>query len=149
VQVVAVMTPARGAVAPLIDLAHREPVAALHAEREGMTDSPTSGPVHSRGTGTGACAPNAHAHDRPEPHRGHLPRPEQRAPAGVGVKDLRPQGGRPFGSILDPDASARRAHKQAKKQKNKRSTTKIRGDRPRSFRNDFQYCHLRRLTCIS
>ena len=54
------MTPGRGVVALLIDLAHREPVAALHATSEGMTDSP-----HLRGLST-----TGHRHwrrTRPEP----------------------------------------------------------------------------------
>ena len=42
----------------------------------------------------------------------------------------------PFGPILDPDASPRRAHKQAKNHKIKISTTELRVDRPRPFRND-------------
>ena len=42
--VVLVMTPDLSAWSPLlIDLAHREPVVALHAQSEGMTDSPTGG----------------------------------------------------------------------------------------------------------
>ena len=99
-----------------------------------MTDSPPRGLSTSRDTGTGArTRPPA-----PE-HRGAAPqpllRPEQRAPSGVGVKDLRPLRGRPFGPILDPDASPRRAHKQAKNHKKKISTTELGVDRPRSFRN--------------
>jgi hypothetical protein len=46
-------------------------------------------------------------------------RPEQPAPSGVDVKDLRPLRGRPFGSILDPDASPRRAQLQAENPKKK------------------------------
>ena len=38
----------------MIDLAHREAVAALHATSEGMTDSPSRGLSTSRGAGTGA-----------------------------------------------------------------------------------------------
>jgi hypothetical protein len=34
-------------------------------------------------------------------------RPEQPAPSGVDVKDLRPLRGRPFGSIPDPDPNAK------------------------------------------
>ena len=52
-RVVQVMTPASAARSPrLIDPAHREPVAALHAapRGEGMTDSPHAGPVHQPGT---------------------------------------------------------------------------------------------------
>jgi|SRR6185437_7175190 hypothetical protein len=62
------MTPGRGVVALLIDLAHREPVAALHATSEGMTDSP-----HLRGLSTtGAPALETHPTRTPtatEPHR--------------------------------------------------------------------------------
>ncbi|HEX2297714.1 MAG TPA: hypothetical protein VHH34_04215, partial [Pseudonocardiaceae bacterium] len=78
-----------------------------------MTDSPNR-----------ACPPPGHRHwsmhltpiTRPVEPRDHPPpfsAREQRAPPGVGVKDLRPLRGRPCGPILDPDASARRAHKQA------------------------------------
>jgi len=66
-----------------------------------------------------------------------LLRPEQRAPSGVGVKDLRPLRGRPSGPIIDPDASPRRAHKQAENHKEKISSTELGVDRPRSFRDDW------------
>ena len=76
-----------------------------------MTDSP------HRGLSTAGDPALEHAHD-PLPENNTEPphlslRPEQRAPRGVGVKDLRPLRGRPFGPILDPNASARRAPKQA------------------------------------
>jgi hypothetical protein len=83
-----------------------------------MTDSPTRG-LSTAGAPALEHAPN---HDHPnitEPHPTRLLRPEQRAPSGVGVKDLRPLRGRPFGPILDPDASSRRAHKQAENRKKK------------------------------
>src|SRR5215212_9844254 len=120
-----------------IDLAHREPVAALHAHKRRDDRQPRPGPVHSRGTGTGACQqPLPH----PERHGAaptRLLRPEQRAPSGVGVKDLRPLRGRPFGPILDPDASPRRAQEQAENSKKKDHPAKQRVDRPRSFRDDY------------
>ena len=80
---------------------------------EGMTDSPTPE----------ACPPAGHhlamehtpqprPHHR-EQHHNHL-RPQQRAPRGVDIKDRRPLRGRPFGPILDPDASPGAAQQQAK-----------------------------------
>ncbi len=64
-----------------------------------------------------------YAHDHPEPHPGAAPAPvlrlPQRAPSGVGVKDLRPLRGRPCGSILDTNASTRRAQQQAENSQNK------------------------------
>ena len=84
----------------LIDPAHREPlVAALHAAHlrgEGMTDSPHRGACPQPGEPA-----LEHALDHPIPltrpgaHRTSFLRPEQHAPSGVGVKDLRPLRGRP------------------------------------------------------
>src|SRR5207342_1814794 len=109
---------------PLIDLAHRELSQHSMPTSEGMTDSPPPG----------ACPPPGHRHwsmhsttstrarkATPQP----LLRPEQRAPSGVGVKDLRPLRGRPFGPIIDPDASPRRAHKPAENHKEKISSTEL------------------------
>ena len=63
--------------------------------------------------------PPANLLRRSQPAPNRLLRPEQGAPSGVGVKDLRPLRGRPFGPILDPDASPRRAQVQAKNRKKK------------------------------
>jgi hypothetical protein len=71
------------------------------------------GPVHQPGRRHWSTHPTSnHRTDRSCTDT-NLLRPEQRAPPGVGVKDLRPLRGRPCGSIPDPDASPRRAHKQA------------------------------------
>jgi cell wall-associated NlpC family hydrolase len=72
----------------------------------------------------------AAAPDRPSiennPEPTDLPlRPEQHAPPGVDVKDLRPLRGRPCGPIPDPDASTRRAQRQAERSQ-KRSQTRTR-----------------------
>src|SRR5215212_1500147 len=83
-----------------------------------MTDSPARG-LSTAGAPALEHAPRPRA---PEPHGAaptRLLRPEQRAPSGVCVKDLRPLRGRPFGSILDPNASPRRAQEQAKNGKKK------------------------------
>jgi len=56
--------------------------------------------------------PQPRPHHR-EQHHNHL-RPQQRAPRGVDIKDRRPLRGRPFGPILDPDASPGAAQQQAK-----------------------------------
>ena len=78
-----------------------------------MTDSPLTGPVHQPGRRHWSTHPTSnHRTDRSRTDT-NLLRPQQRAPPGVGVKDLRPLRGRPCGSIPDPDASPRRAHKQA------------------------------------
>jgi hypothetical protein len=82
-----------------------------------MTDSPT-------GLSTAGAPALEHApdHDHPE-HHGAAPtrllRPEQRAPSGAGIKDLRPLRGRPFGPILDPDASSRRAQSRRRTERRK------------------------------
>ena len=101
-----------------------------------MSDSPHPGPVHQPGTPTLEHAPDHR--DREEQQElvaNRLP-PQQRAPSGVDVKDLRPLRGRPFGPIPDPDASLRRAHKQAENPRKKIHNKNYRVDRPRSFRND-------------
>ena len=72
-----------------------------------MTDSPNGGLSTAGDTGAGART-------RPTPENSREPpdlplRPEQHAPRGVGVKDLRPLRGRPSGPIPDPNASTRRA----------------------------------------
>ncbi|MDT7717056.1 MAG: hypothetical protein QOH09_3048 [Pseudonocardiales bacterium] len=72
----------------------------------------------------------AAAPDRPSiennPEPTDLPlRPEQHAPPGVDVKDLRPLRGRPSGPIPDPDASTRRAQRQAERSQ-KRSQKRTR-----------------------
>jgi hypothetical protein len=107
--------------------------------REGMTDSPHPGGLStSRGKppGNGAHTPN------PDPTTGSstttLLRPEQRAPRGVDVKDLRPLRGRPFGPIPDPDASLGAAQQQAKRTARKIHRQEQRVDRPRPFRDDCQ-----------
>jgi hypothetical protein len=83
-----------------------------------MTDSPKR-----------ACPPAGEPALEHAPDHDHLnfpelpnppsPRPEQRAPRGVGVKDLRPLRGRPSGPILDPNASTRRAQEQPEKRNRK------------------------------
>jgi hypothetical protein len=72
------------------------------------------GPVHQPGRRHWSTHPTSnHRTDRSRTDTNPL-RLEQRAPPGVGVKDLRPLRGRPSGPIPDPpDASLRRAHKQA------------------------------------
>jgi len=86
-----------------------------------MTDSP-HGPVHHRDTGTGACTrPPAPEHE--EPRHSHFSALNSvRRPASASRTYGRCAVG-PFGPILDPDASPRRAHKQAKNHKIKISTT--------------------------
>ena len=82
-----------------------------------------------------------HAIDHPtfetvEPLK-HLLRTEQRAPFGVGVKDLRPLRGRPCGPIPDPNASSTRPKKA--ENSHQKINYKNRGvDRPRPFRNDLR-----------
>jgi hypothetical protein len=54
-------------------------------------------------------------------------RTQQRAPPGVGVKDLRPLRGRPYGPIPDPNASSTRPNEAENSQqkinyKNRRLT---------------------------
>ena len=57
----------------------------------------------------------------------HLLRPEQRAPRGVAVKDLRPLRGRPFGPIPDLDALSDAAQQQAKDDGEKDPRTRTAG----------------------
>jgi hypothetical protein len=70
---------------------------------------PQPGPVHRRGTGTGARTRPSITRPPGAARPPRSPPLEQHAPPGVGIKDLRPLRGRPCGPILDPDASARRA----------------------------------------
>jgi hypothetical protein len=88
-----------------------------------MTDSPPQG-LSTTGAPALEHAPPTRAEpDQPEPHRITFSAPKQRAPSGVGVKDLRPLRGRPCGPIPDPDASSRRAHKQAESRRKKINNT--------------------------
>jgi hypothetical protein len=68
-----------------------------------MTDSPHSGLSTSRDTGPGA-APDPTISNQQEPPQPPLLRPEQRAPIGDGVKDLRPLTRAPCRALLDPAA---------------------------------------------
>src|SRR3954447_15496705 len=79
-----------------------------------MNDSPRSkGPVHSRGTGAEVCNRPVDP-DRLEPHQDHYSPPPNsvRHPAPASRTCGR-DAVDPAGSILDTDASFRRAHKQA------------------------------------
>jgi len=102
-----------------------------------MTDSPPPGGLSTAGA---PALEHAHDHEHTRTDRSRADSVfsalEQRAPPGVGVKDLRPLRGRPFGPIPDPDASLRRAHKQAENPRKKIHNKNYRVDRPRSFRND-------------
>jgi hypothetical protein len=83
-----------------------------------MSDSPDPGPVHQPGTPTLEHAPDhRNREEQQELVANRLP-PQQRAPSGVDVKDLRPLRGRPFGPIPDPDASPRRAREQEEDDQN-------------------------------
>jgi len=65
-----------------------------------MTDSPPHGACPPAGAPALEHAPDLEPPHRPEPAPTRtLLRPEQRAPPGVDVKDLRPLRGRPYGSI--------------------------------------------------
>jgi hypothetical protein len=86
-----------------------------------MTDSPSPGLSTAGATGDWSVH-LTRAPETSEPAQSLL-RPEQRAPSGAGVKDLRPLRGRPFGSIPDPDASPRRAQEQAENDKEKINST--------------------------
>jgi hypothetical protein len=100
-----------------------------------MTDSPTPGLSTSRNRRWSTAADHPSIENNPEPT--NLPlRPEQPAPPGVDVKDLRPLHGRPCGPIPDPEASTRRAQKQAERSQKKDHKQEPEVDRPHSFRND-------------
>ena len=114
-----------------------------------MTDSPDRllGLSHQPGHRRWSTHPQRHRREHQEPTDPRFLRSQQRAPSGVGVKDLRPLRGRPSGPILDPDASAQRAQEQAenRQRKDQRPRARLgRVDRPRSFRND-----CRRVICQS
>src|SRR4051812_50130843 len=79
---------------------------------EGMSDSPSRGLSTSREPAL-EHAPDHHGPEEHEEFTDPPLRPEQPAPSGVDVKDLRPLRGRPFGPIPDSDASTRRAPMQA------------------------------------
>jgi hypothetical protein len=91
-----------------------------------MTDSPLRGLSAAGAAGAGACHPTHTPEQQGAPHI-IVFCPEQRAPSGVVVKDLRPLRGRPFGPLLDPDASPRRAHKQADNDQKKDHNQQQRG----------------------
>ena len=102
-----------------------------------MTDSPLTGPVHQPGRRHWSTHPTSnHRTDRSCTDT-NLLRPEQRAPPGVDVKDLRPLRGRPYGSIPDPDASPRRAHKQAEnpQEKDQHKNYRLTGPAPSGMTN--------------
>jgi hypothetical protein len=102
------LTPDPGVVAPREWSRPPQPVVALHAVRERRRDDstgPTGGPVAGRGTGDEAGTARHRTGLNVQEYRQHrFLRCPQRAPRGVGVKDLRPLRGRPFGPIPDPDA---------------------------------------------
>src|SRR3954469_14372946 len=104
-----------------------------------MTDSPLTGPVHQPGTGAGAPHLTARRSRTTRSPTNLALRPEQHPPAGVDVKDLQPLRGRPCGPILDPNASTRRAQRQAEHSQKKDQEQESGVDRPRSFRNDKHY----------
>jgi hypothetical protein len=100
-----------------------------------MTDSPSPGLSTSRNRRWSTAPDRPSIENNPEPT--DLPlRPEQHAPPGVDVKDLRPLRGRPCGPIPDPDASTRRAQRQAERSQKKITNKNPELTGPRSFRND-------------
>src|SRR6187551_1112771 len=108
------------------------------------------GPVHQPGRRHWSTHPTSnHRTDRSCTDT-NLLRPEQRAPPGVDVKDLRPLRGRPYGSIPDPDASPRRAHKQAEnpQEKDQYKNYRLTGPAPSGMTlNETWSASLRHLTC--
>jgi len=63
--------------------------------------------------------------------------PEQHAPSGLGLQDLRPLRGRALGPILDPEPFISARHNGHRRSRRTNQRTQSRGlDRPRSFRND-------------
>src|SRR3954464_12874943 len=85
---------------------------------EGMSDSPSRGLSTSREPAL-EHAPDHHGPEEHEEFTDPPLRPEQPAPSGVDVKDLRPLRGRPFGPIPDPDASTPRAPRRAENARRK------------------------------
>ena len=116
-------------VAPLIDLAHHNLVAALHAaplRGEGMTDTPP-GAVPLSGLRSWSTHPTPSAEDLRSRRLPFL-RVFQHAPGGVDVQDLRPLRGRPYGPIPDTDA-----YPGAPTNPQKKPNPKNEVDRPRPF----------------
>src|SRR5512133_2968035 len=106
------------------------------------------GPVHQPGRRHWSTHPTSnHRSDRSCTDT-NLLRPEQRAPPGVGVKDLRPLRGRPCGSIPDPDASPRRAHKQAEnpQEKDQYKNYRLTGPAPSGMTNPVRESRFRTST---
>jgi hypothetical protein len=100
-----------------------------------MTDSPTRACPPAGTPGPGA-APDPTTPNQQEPPTPPLLRPEQRAPIGDGVKDLRPLRRAPYRALLDP-AAYLDAPKDRRRTPKERSTTRTKGvDRPRSYRDD-------------